>query len=62
MRTARALHASFFFWQVMDLHRISLGDQGLANVAAAFPRLVHVDLSFCKVSIYPRGQIGVCPS
>lgn len=39
--------------QVMDLHGIAaLNDQDLASVAAGFPRLVYVDLSFCKVRYY----------
>lgn len=40
-------------WQIMDLHGIPLSDQDLANVAVGFPCLVHVDLSFCKVTCFP---------
>lgn len=35
----------------MDLHRTPIRDQDLRKVAAAFPRVVDVDLSFCKVSV-----------
>ncbi|CAN0343853.1 unnamed protein product, partial [Ectocarpus fasciculatus] len=32
----------------MDLHRTPIRDHDLANVATAFPRVVYVDLSFCR--------------
>ena len=52
MLTSRVVQISL---QLMDLHGIAMSDQNLASVAAWFPRLAYVDLSFCKV----KGSISV---